>query len=163
MRTSPLMSDAQNSSSRLLGVGGAGWGGSPRLTTNARARSMRALQPDRIDRLHQIIDRRDFERRDRELVERGDEHDGGRRPLPGQRARDLDPVEAGHGDVEQQHVGLQRLGKAHGRFAVAGRADQVDALAARQQQLQPLGRERFVVGQQYAQAVRVRHRRPPEA
>ena len=68
--------------------------------------------------------------------------------LRGERARDLDPVEPRHGDVEQQQVGLQRLGQADRGFAVAGGADQVDAVAAREQQLQPLGGERLVVGNQ---------------
>ena len=39
-----------------------------------------------VDRLHQIVDRLDFEGGDRELVEGGDEHDRGRR-VPASRAR----------------------------------------------------------------------------
>ena len=69
-------------------------------------------EPRRLDRLHQIIDRRDLERGDRELVEGGDEDHRRRGPAAGQRAGDVDPVEAGHGDVEQHDVGLQRFGQA---------------------------------------------------
>ena len=66
----------------------------------------------------------------------------------GERARDVDPVEAGHGDVEQQHVGLQRFGQADRAIAVAGGADQLRAVGPGEQQLQPLGGERLVVGDQ---------------
>ena len=48
---------------------------SPRWREIGAGAVERALQPRRIDRLHQIIDRRDLEGGDRELVEGGDEHD----------------------------------------------------------------------------------------
>ena len=113
----------------------------------------RALQSVRLDRLHQIIDRFDLEGGDGELVERGDEHDGGRGVLRGERAGNADPVEAGHRDVEQQQVGMKRLGQVDCAVAVARRADQLRAFGSRQQELQSLGRERLVIGNQYAKRV----------
>jgi hypothetical protein len=59
----------------------------------------RSLESLGVHRLHQIIDRRDFERGDRELVEVGHEHDGGAWLLAGERSGNVDPVEARHGDV----------------------------------------------------------------
>ena len=115
----------------------------------------------RLDRLHQIIDRLDLEGGDGELVEGGDEDDGGRGVLRGERARDADPVEARHRDVEQQHVGVQRLGQVDRAVAVARGADQLRALGAREQQLQPLGGERLVVGNQDAQRLGLSHWFPP--
>ncbi len=120
------------------------------------------FEPLRVDRLHQIIDRLDLERGDRELVEGGDEDDGRRRLLAGERARDVDAVEAGHGDVEQQQVGRQGFGHADRAFAVARRSDQVDVGELREEQLQPFGRKRFVVGDQEPKR-RLIHRHDPTA
>ena len=61
-----------------------------------------------IDRFHQIIDRRDIEGGDREIVERGDEDDGGIDGGRGEFPGHFDAIHAGHGDVEQQQVGRQR-------------------------------------------------------
>ena len=83
----------------------------------------RALEPVGLDRLHQIVDRGDVEGGDREIVERGDEHHRRIDRRLGQRAGDVDPVHAGHGDVEQHQVGRHRLGDPQRRLAVIGGAD----------------------------------------
>ena len=82
----------------------AGQVGAASLDIGARAFD-RPRQPTRLDRLHQIVDRRDIECRHRELIERSHEYYGGRMRLTRQRARDLDAVEPGHGDIEQHEVG----------------------------------------------------------
>ena len=107
IRTSPDRSDAQNSSSQ----GEVARGGFLRRALGPGVEIGpgtvdRTGQPLGIDRLHQIVDRRNVERGHRELVEGGDEHDGGRPALARQGAGDLDPVLAGHCDIEQHHVGL---------------------------------------------------------
>ena len=68
----------------------------------------------------------------------------------GKRAGDSDPVQAGHGDIEQQQVGRQRLRHPHRAVAIGRGADQVDALDLGEQQLQPLGGERLIVGNEDA-------------
>ncbi len=85
----------------------------------------RALEPVRVDRLHQIVDRGDVERGDREIVERGDEDDRriDRRTPDSARATSI-PSMPGHGDVEQDDVGRDRLGDPQRGLAVIGGADQ---------------------------------------
>ena len=122
----------------------------------------RTLQAQRVDRLHQIIDRLDLERGDGELIEGGDEHHRRRRRLRGQRAGDVDPVEPRHGNVEQQQVGLQRPGQIDRGFAVAGGADQLCVVGLGEQQLQPLGGERLIVGDEHAQRLDLSHCTRPE-
>ena len=161
IRTRPVRSDAQNSCRCREAAGRWGRPGLAPLEIVAAAVE-RALEPCRLDRLHQIIDRLDLEGGDGELVERGDEDHGRRGLVLGQRAGDADAVEPGHGDVEQQQVGRERFGQSHRAVAVGRRADQVDALDLREQQLEPLGGERLVVGDQDVSGI-VSHRRGPAA
>ena len=90
----------------------------------------RALEPVGLDRLHQIVDRGDVERGDREIVEGGDEDHRRIDRGFGKRPGDVDPVHAGHGDVEQDEVGRHRLGDPQRALAVIGGADQGHAVAA---------------------------------
>ena len=117
----------------------------------------RPLKPGGIDGLHQVIDRRDFESRDRELIEGGDKHDCGRGVLPGQRPRDLDPVQPRHGDIEKKQVGRKFACHRHRGFAIARDADQPGAVSTRKEKLEPLGRERLVVGNQHSERIVLSH------
>ena len=91
------------------------------------------------------------------LVVRGDEHYRRRIVERAQMARELEPVHAGHADVEQQHLraarrqllqGLDAVGRFAGYHArhVGG-----DVL---QQLLQPLARRALVVSDEDADHVR---------
>ena len=122
----------------------------PRRKIASRPRQ-RTIEPLGLDRLHHIVDRRHFERCHRKLVERGHEYHRRAWPPLRQGARHLDPVEPGHGNIEQQQVGMKGLGHPHRSVAVAGGPDQVDPLAIGEQQLQSLGGERLVVGDQQPQ------------
>ena len=108
-------------------------------------------QPGRIGRLHQIIDRGDFKGGDRELVERGDEHHRRRAVEPRQRASHFDPVEAGHGDVEQDEVRRKLLGLANGLLAIVCGAGEADPLDPADQQRKALGGEGLVIGDENAE------------
>ena len=74
-----------------------------------------------------------------------------------ERAGDADSVEARHGNVEQQEVRVQRVGQVDRGVSVAGGADELRAVRPRKQQLQPLGRERLVVCDQYAERAVLTH------
>ena len=63
----------------------------------------------------------------------GDEDDLGRRLELAQEPGDVDARQPGHGDVEQQEVGAERLAHPDGALAVRRGADQVDAFAAREE------------------------------
>ena len=117
----------------------------------------RPLQPVGLNRLHQIVDRRHVECRDREIVEGGDENHGRVHRRGGQGPGDIDPVHAGHGDVEQDKIGRYCLGDAQGRLAIIGGADHGDALQPGEQQLQPLDRQRLVIDDHDAQGTIVSH------
>ena len=99
----------------------------------------------RIDGLHQIIDGGDLERGHSETVERSHEHHGRGKLRRRDLARDVDPVETRHGDVEKQEVGRKRLRQVDRRLAVACRTDKLRPIRPREQELEPLGGERFVI------------------
>jgi hypothetical protein len=60
--------------------------------------------PPPRDRLDQVVDRRQLERRDRGVVERRDKDDRGRALEAAQHARQLEAVEPGHPHVEEHRV-----------------------------------------------------------
>jgi hypothetical protein len=117
----------------------------------------RALEPMELDRLHQVVDRGNVEGRHGEIVERGDEHHGRVDRRFGQGPRNVDPIHAGHGNVEQHDVGRHRLGDAQGRLAVIGGADDRRAGTTGEQQLQTLDGERLVVDHHHSQFNRISH------
>ncbi len=108
----PDKSEAQNSSSHCDEREAAPV--SVRLFEIASSPVERALQPSRIDRLHQIIDGFDLEGSNCKLVERSDEHHCRRGNLGGKGAGNANAVEAGHGDVEEQDVGMERFRQVDG-------------------------------------------------
>jgi hypothetical protein len=90
-------------------------------------------------------------------VERGDDHHGERifDSRPGQRAGGLEPVELGHPDVEQAHVGPQHPGQRH-RLPTVGRlTHHLDAGLGVQDHAQPGPDQFLVVGDKYADGHRV--------
>ena len=51
---------------------------------------------------------------------------------------------------------MERIGEVDGRVAIARGADELRALGSCEQQLQPLGRERLIIGNQYTQKLQSR-------
>ena len=70
--------------------------------------------------------------------------------------RRLDPVDARHPDVHQDHVGLELGREAHRLRAVLGLADDLEVVARLEDQAEAAAHERLVVGDQDAD----RHRSP---
>jgi hypothetical protein len=85
-------------------------------------------------------------------VERRDDHYGERifDGRPGQHPRGLQPVELGHPDVEQAHVGPQLPGQRHGFAAVSRLTHHLDVGLSVQDHAQPGPDQLLVVGDKYA-------------
>ena len=117
------------------------------IATGARPRGAdpieRRRQAGAVHRLQQVIERRQFERVDRVLIERGAEDH--RRSRPAQRRRDVEPARARHLDVEQHEIGRELGDPFRGFNTVAGFADHFDVGMRAQQLLQPLARRLLVV------------------
>ena len=69
---------------------------------------------------------------------------------PGEQARRLEAVEDRHADVEQAHVGPQLAGEGDGGAAVAGLADDIDAVRL-EDEAEPGAHHLLVVGDDDAQ------------
>ena len=162
MRTSPLWSGTQNSST---------WAEAALAAAAAAAGEMvadpveRALEPVGLDRLHQIVDRGDVERGDREIVEGGDEDDAG----------STAEAESARATSIPSMPGMAMSSRTtSGATASAIRSAASPSLAVpttvtpstpREQQLQPLDRERLVVDDHHLERRRhqpLRHHRHVE-
>ncbi|MNV43549.1 hypothetical protein D3C71_1352640 [compost metagenome] len=66
-------------------------------------------------------------------------------------ARGFQPVQAGHGDVEQDQVRLQLGAGVQRLFAVLGLGHHLDASLVSEQGAQALACQRFVVGDHHLQ------------
>ena len=108
-------------------------------------------------RFQEVIERVQLEGLDGMLVVRSDEHHRGRALECAHVARKLEPIHAGHADVEQQHLGAARRQSLE-RFDAVGRLARHHARhVARdvlQELLQALARRAFIVGKEYADHVR---------
>ena len=117
-----------------------------------RARCDRHLEPRRIDRLQQIVDRVDLERLDRVLIEGRDEDDVRRRAAAVEHpARHLEAGQPRHLHVEKHDIGLQPLDRRQRLDAVAGLADDLDAADLPEQVAQLVARQLLVVDEHGAQ------------
>ena len=106
-------------------------------------RRLQALGPHRLD---QVVDRRGFERRQRVGIVGGAEHHRRARLERGEMARGLQPVDAGHGDVQQHQVGVVLGHRVQRGMAVAHLGHQFHAVLRGQQRAQALARQRLVIG-----------------
>jgi hypothetical protein len=95
--------------------------------------------------LHQVVHRLHLEGRHGVLVVRGGEDDGGQ---VGVRPREREPVEPGHVDVEENHVGAVAPDALEGLEAVRGVAGHVGARQLGQHAQQPAARRRLIVHHQ---------------
>ena len=73
------------------------------------------------------------------------------------RPRDAEPVNLGHGHVEQDKIGIERFDQAQGRGAIAGRPHHLQCRYPRAQDLHPLDSQRFIVNNQRAQLKSPQH------
>ena len=64
-------------------------------------------------------------------------------------AHDLDAAELGHPQVEQQHVGLQRLGQRERLGAVGGEPDHLHGRVALEQRGRALAHQAVIVGDEH--------------
>ena len=82
----------------------------------------------------------------------------------GQPARGLDAVQLRHGDVHDDHVGMQFLGQLHGFAAVAGLAHDLHVGLRGEDHAEALAHQRVIVGEQNSimscDLVTLRERRP---
>ncbi len=96
------------------------------------------------------------------LGEAGDDEDPGPAALLLERAQRLDAVDAGHLEVHQDHVGVERAGPGDALGAVGGLADHLDVVLHLQEGAQAAADDLVVVDQQDADRGQgVRHRGPP--
>jgi hypothetical protein len=109
----------------------------------------RLLQPGRLDRLEQVIDRADVEGLDGVLGVGGAEDHVGRRL--GQHRHGLQPREARHLDVEEEHVDGAAGHLAQDLGAIAALARQLGAGDQTQQAHQAPPGQLLVVGHQHPQ------------
>ena len=81
----------------------------------------RLLESGAIEWLQQVVERMDFERAERVMIERGDERD--LRHRGAQRPHDFEPVGLRHLNVEKHKVGMRRANGIDRRTPVAGFAN----------------------------------------
>ena len=105
----------------------------------------RDLEPRRIHRLQQVVDRVHLERLDGVLIVRRDEDDVRRRVRLEHPPRDLEAGQPRHLDVEEHDVRLQAVDGRQRLDAVAGLADDLDAADLAEQVAQLVARELLVV------------------
>ena len=122
----------------------------------------RLVQAGGIDRLEQVVHRVHLEGVQRVLIERGHEDhvrgSGARRYL----ARDLEPRQSRHLDVQKDHVGLEIFEHADGGDAVVSLADDLHVTSLRQEEAQLLPRELLVIHNNGTQRQHLRQRFLPE-
>src|SRR5262249_55309005 len=116
----------------------------------------RLLEALVVERLHQVVERRDVERVDGEAIERGDEDRRGHR-LGADGAHDVDPGAAGHLHVEEDEIGRERADRVDGGVAAVGGADDLDAALVCEQVGDALPRERLIVDDEDANQSSVGH------
>ena len=103
-----------------------------------------------VERLHEIVDGREIERRERVLVVRRHEH-GRRHVGRSDGAHDFEPGHAGHLHVEKYEIGRQRSNRFDRRNAVADHADDLDAAFLSHQARHAPPAEGLVIDYQHAQ------------
>ena len=102
------------------------------------------LKPVRAERLAEAVRR--------VVVVGGDEDDRGRRPEPGQHARQVDPGQPGHPDVGEDRVDALLLEDPQGLGGRAGGQHAADPRVAAEQEDQLVEGRRLVVDDQHPQA-----------
>ncbi len=113
---------------------------------NAAPRALqRDLEPRRVDRLQQVVDRVDLERLDRVLIVGRDENDMGRRAGVEHPARHLESGQPGHLDVQKHQIRLQPVDRFQRFDPVARLADDFDAADLAEQIAQLIPRQLLVV------------------
>jgi len=149
--TEGLQRDAERSIGRR---DRAGVGGSGRCPERLEQPPHRPVEAVDVDRLDEVVDRVEIEGPDRVLLARGDEDDARgalQRPrrLPGEGLDRGDAIEAGHADVEEQHVGgsVAERGE-NGRTAPAFRRE-LELGVPREQRTQAGAGEGLVIGDQH--------------
>ncbi len=103
-----------------------------------------ALQPARIQRLEQVIQRMLLEGAQRVLIERGDKYDMGQR-LRIQHAHQLQTADARHLDIQKQHIGFQPMDGGQRLQGMGALAQHLDATGGLQQQTQLLAGQGFII------------------
>ena len=118
----------------------------------ARERAFdRAFEPVSGDRLEDIIDRIAIERLDREMIMRGHEDHHRRLFLFSQLARHAEPIDLGHGHIEQHQIGFELFSQPERSGAVTCGADHLHTGDFGADHLHPLDRQRFVIDDERAQ------------
>ena len=115
----------------------------------------RLLEPRRLDRLQQVVDRVHLERLDGVLVERRDEDDVARRARSAtMRRATSNPVRPGHLDVEEDDVGPQPLDERRApRRRCSAWPTTVDAADLAEQEAQLVARQLLVVDDHGAKSI----------
>ena len=107
-------------------------------------------EPNRVDRLEQVVDRVDLERLDGMLIIRGDEDDVRRRARVEHPARDLEAGQPRHLHVEEHEVGLQAVDGRQRFHAVARLSDDLDPAQLSEQKSQLIPGQLLVVDENCA-------------
>ena len=103
-------------------------------------------QPLRSHRLDQVVQRGSLERGQGVLVIGGAEHHRRRRNQSGQPPRGLQPVQAGHGDIQQHGMRMQRCAGIEHLLAIASLGHHLHPGLVGKQHSQALARQRLVIG-----------------
>ena len=119
----------------------------PRLAREPRQLVERLVETLGRDRLEQVIDRVHAERLDRVSIVGGGEHHGGRGV---QLLEQLKAGQAGHLDVEKQHLDRMAAEEFERALRIGRRPDDGDAAGGSEQPRQALHRQPFIVYQIYA-------------
>ncbi len=115
-----------------------------------------AIESFGLDRLEQVVEGIDAKRLDGIAVGRGREDD---RHVAVETLEQLEARQAGHLDVQEQHVDRVRLKEGERRDGIGFRAHDVDAAGRHEQPRQPLDGEPFIVDEVCAHVVTVRLKR----